>query len=96
MANLKLDLLNKIKNEQYYEEMELVRLAQEPNMNYKEKIDSMSNRLAKIASLNAQIGLAEKYFQEPVPPQQVAPQNAPVNAPQGQSTQVHQGQTHGE
>ncbi len=92
MANLKLDLVNKLNNDKYYEELELVRLAQDPNTNYKEKIDAMSYRLQNLALLNAQIGLVGQYFQEPAP--QVAPQGEPVQeAPKGQ---VHQGQTHGE
>ena len=91
MANLKLDLINKLNNDKYYEELELVRLAQDPNTNYKEKIDAMAYRLGELALLNAQLGLVNQYFQEP-------PQTAPANvlaqgAPAGQ---VHQGQTHGE
>lgn len=96
MANLKLDLLNKLRNDKYYEELELVRLAQDPNTNYKEKIDAMSYKLANISLLNAQMGLAEQYFQEPAPaPQANAPQGAPVQqgAPAGI---VHPGQTFGE
>jgi hypothetical protein len=95
MADLKLDLLNKLKNDKYYEELELVRLAQDPNMNYKEKIDAMAYKLANISLLNAQIGLAEQYFQAPAPtatPQQGAPvpqQGAPAGI-------VHPGQTFGE
>ena len=38
MANLKLDLINKLNNDKYYEELELVRLAQDPNTNYKENL----------------------------------------------------------
>jgi hypothetical protein len=92
MANLKLDLLNKLRNDKYYEELELVRLAQDPNMYYKEKIDRMSDRLASISLLNSQMGLAEQYFQEPAPVATTA--GAPViNQPAGQ---VHPGQTHGE
>ncbi len=92
MANLKLDLLNKLRNDKYYEELELVRLASDPNMNYKEKIDLMDYKLQNIAMINAKMGLAEQYFQEPQQPQgQPAPQSAP--APVGH---VHQGQTHGE
>jgi hypothetical protein len=104
MANLKLDLLNKINNKKYFEEMELVRLAQDPNMNYERKIDSITSILGSIALLNVQLGGIESYFQEPAPQpqgQQVqqapAPQEAP--APQVQQApagQVHQGQTHGE
>jgi len=85
MANLKLDLVNNLNNEKYYEEIELIRLAQEPNMNYKEKIESMKNRLLSISMLNSSLGLVEQYFQEPV---QAAPQAAPATpqaAPNGQS-----------
>jgi len=99
MANLKLDLLNKLRNDKYYEELELVRLAQEPNMHYKEKIDSMQNRLAALSLLNAEMGLVEQYFQEPVPaPQEGAPVGAPQGAPvvEAPKGQVHPGQTHGE
>lgn len=90
MANLKLDLLNKLRNDKYYAEIELVRLASDPNMKYDWKIAEMTGKLNEIALINSSLGLAEQYFQEPV----AAPQGAPVaNAPQGQ---VHQGQTHGE
>lgn len=96
MANLKLDLLNKLNNDKFYEELELVRLAGDPNTNYREKIDAMSFRLSNIAVLNAQLGLVNQYFQEP------APVAAPA-APEGQvpvggqpAGKVHQGQTHGE
>jgi len=95
MANLKLDLINKLNNDKYYEELELVRLAQDPNTNYKEKIDAMSFQLESLAILNAQLGLVNQYFQEPAAQAEQVPVNAaPVqNAPAGQ---VHQGQTHGE
>jgi len=95
MANLKLDLLNKLRNDKYYAEIELVRLAQDPNCNYHNKITDMQYKLNDIALLNASLGLAETYFQEPV----AAPAPSPVggapvtNAPAGQ---VHPGQTHGE
>ena len=95
MANLKLDLINKLNNDKYYEELELVRLAQDPNTNYKEKIDAMSYRLANLAVLNAQLGLVGQYFQEPAPVAEQTPvAAAPV--PQAPAGQVHQGQTHGE
>jgi hypothetical protein len=95
MANLKLDLLNKLRTDKYYAEIELVRLAQDPNCNYLFKISDMQQKLNEIALINASLGLAEQYFQEPAPA--AAPTTAPtgpvVNAPQGQ---VHPGQTHGE
>ena len=97
MANLKLDLLNKINNDKYFEELELVRLASDPNMNYQNKIDWMSNSLREIAIFNAQLGLVEEYFKESSKPATKSdiddsPQTtiAPPVAP------AHQGQSHGE
>ena len=99
MANLKLDLLNKLKNDKYYEELELVRLASEPNMNYKAKINEMSFTLKEIAMLNTQMGLVEQYFQD-APQEQPQAQQAPQGQPQAQQApqqpKTHQGQTHGE
>jgi len=86
MANLKLDLLNKLRNDKYYTELELVRLAQDPNMNYAWKIGKMKIKLDKLSLLNSDMGLVEQYFQEPAP---VAAQAPPAG-------QVHPGQTHGE
>ena len=96
MANLKVDLVNKLRNDKYYEELELVRLAGDPNTNYKEKIEEMSIKLENIAILNAQMGLVEQYFQEPQQQAQpqVMPEQVPVGAPP--ASRVHQGQTHGE
>jgi hypothetical protein len=96
MADLKKDLLNDLMNSKYYAEMELVRLAQEPNMNYKKKIKEMKFKLKKLGLLNAEIGLVGQYFQEPLagassPSQGTA--NTVTNPPAGQ---VHPGQTHGE
>ena len=98
MPNLKLDLLNKLKNDKYYEELELIRLAADPNMNYAEKIELMDEILADIAILNAQMGLVDFYFQEQPMQQQVPPQQVPVGQPMPQQPkgQVHNGQTHGE
>lgn len=90
MANLKLDLLNKINNEKYYKEMELVRLAQEPNMNYEEKVSKMDKLLDFISVANIKLGLIEQYFAEP----QKNVTQVPVN--QQPAGHVIQGQTHGE
>jgi hypothetical protein len=87
MANLKLDLINKINNDKYFEELELVRLAQDANMNYREKVELMGISLETLALLEAKLGLIEKYFQEPV--NTSAPQKAPVG-------QTFNGQSHGE
>lgn len=95
MANLKLDLVNKLNNEKYYEEIELIRLAGDANMCYKEKMVEMSERLEDIAMLNAQLGLIEQYFKEPAPQNVPAPEGekAVKPAPQGQA---HNGQSHAE
>jgi hypothetical protein len=96
MANLKLDLINKLNNDKYYEELELVRLAQDPNTNYKEKIDQMGYKLQNLAILNAQLGLVNQYFQEPVPQAAAGAPVAPAPQAGAPAGQVHQGQTHGE
>ena len=99
MPNLKLDLINELNNKKMYAELELVRLAQEPNMHYKTKIDSMQLELEILAVLNAKLGLVEEYFKEPVAPQGVPappPQQEPVAAPAAPQGKVHQGQSHGE
>ena len=98
MANLKLDLVNKLNNEKYYDEIELIRLAGDPNMNYKFKMDDMSDKLKNIALVNAQLGLVEQYFQEPAPQNAPAPvqADAPVAEKAQPEGQVHGGQSHGE
>lgn len=84
MANLKVDLLNELKNDKMYAEIELIRLASDPAMNYKNKIEKLTDVLKEIALLNQEIGLAEMYFQEPV----AAPAPAPVPAaPEASVTQ---------
>lgn len=62
MANLKVDFINKITNDKYFAELELARLAQEPNMNYKEKIDKMDILLEEIFLSNAKIELITKQY----------------------------------
>ena len=101
MANLKLDLINKLNNEKFYAELELVRLAQEPNMSYRTKIDSMNLELEILALTNAKLGLVDQYFQEPAPqaapaPQQEAPAPAAQPVAEKPAGKVHQGQSHGE
>ena len=98
MANLKLDLINKLNNEKFYAELELVRLAQEPNMKYKEKITLMEVELETLALANAKLGLVEQYFQEPAAPQAAPPPEQPqvAPAPEAPKGKVHQGQSHGE
>lgn len=92
MANLKFDLLNRLKSDKYYEELELVRLASDPNMNYRDKIDNMVLSLEKIVVVNAQMGLVEQYFQDA--PQEKQPSQQQQTIPE--TPNKHQGQTHGE
>lgn len=98
MADLKVDLLNKLRNDKYFAEIELGRLAADPTMNYKEKIELMDGKLAEIALLNSEMALAEQYFQDPNQQQQVQMPPMQGGAPVQQQPQghVHPGQTHGE
>jgi hypothetical protein len=90
MADLKKDLLNDLMNKKYYAELELVRLAADPNMKYKMKIDEMQVKLTEISLLNAELGLVGQYFQD-------APSVTPPAPASVQPTgHVHPGQTHGE
>lgn len=93
MANVKQDLMNKLGTEKYYAELELGRLAADPNMNYEEKIINMAFKLERIAVLNGQLGLANQYFPD-APAVVAAPAVAPAAA--AQPAVVHPGQTFGE
>ncbi len=96
MANLKQDLVNDLGNEKYYSELELARLAADPNMNYKCKVDTMAALLKNLASVDLATQLIGKYFPEEQQAQAPAPQvEAPV-AEQPQQPAPHQGQTHAE
>ena len=90
MANLKIDLVNNLNNEKYYGELEVIRLAQDPNINYKTKLDEISFELGKIAMVNAKLGIAQQFFQDEQPPQK-----QPVIAPPPVQ-QKSNGQTHSE
>lgn len=93
MANLKVDLLNELRNQKYFGEIELMRLAADPTMNYKEKIAEIDGVLLDISLVNQKIGLAEMYFQEPAAAP--APQaNPSVTQPPAPATLP--GQSHGE
>lgn len=64
MRNLKIDLINNLRNNKYYEELELVRLAQDQNSNYKIKISEITETLKRILVIEGTIELVEKYFLE--------------------------------
>ena len=89
MANLKQDLMNNLGNEKYYDEIELARLAQEPNMSYKEKISKMVDVLKNIQSVDFATQLVGKYFQEPAPQEQGAITNQPQSSGKPQPGQTH-------
>lgn len=90
MANLKLDLINKLNDIKFYAELELVRLAREENMNYKDKINGMDEELNTLAFVEIKLSLVEKYFQEPAQQQPPAQQQAPVQADAEQPLQMQQ------
>ena len=70
MGSLKIDIVNKLTNDKYFEELELVRLSEEPHIEYKKKIDLMDVVLTNIALINIKLGLLEQYFREPKPKQE--------------------------
>lgn len=97
MANLKLDLINEINKRKFYDEIELIRLAQDPNMNYENKIQLMKIQLERLAITNLQGGLVDQYFQDAPQQQAPAPANVPAPAPEAKpQAKAHQGQSHGE
>lgn len=81
MANLKQDVLNNLGNEKYYSELELARLANDPNISHKVKVESMAMTLKELGKIDVATQLVEKYFQE---------------QPQQQTTNVQSGQSHSE
>jgi hypothetical protein len=98
---LKNDLLNEIKNDKYFAEMELNRLAQSIDIPYREKIAYMSKVLSEIDSANKKMDLVRVYFgDEPV--QRTANMPAPAPAPEVENPQPVaprkpiEGQSHGE
>jgi hypothetical protein len=93
-VNLKVDLINQLGTKKFYAEIELGRLAGDPNMNYKEKIDLMECKLGEIALVNGEMALAQQYFPDPAPaaPDQVKTDPASVVKP----TTLLPGQSHGE
>jgi len=93
MANLKKDLVNNLGNDKYYSELELARLASDPNMNYKQKVNEMSLILKEIASLDLATQLIGKYFPEE---QQVTDQGDAQQGSQPSQPKPHPGQTHAE
>lgn len=64
MGDIKIDLLNKISNDKYFEELELIRLSNDQHIIYKKKIDLMDAVLTKIALINIKLALIEQYFRE--------------------------------
>lgn len=92
MANLKQDLLNYLGNEKYYDELELARLAGDPNTNYKEKVKKMVDVLKNISALEMSSQLVGRYFQKE------EPANGNVDPSKAEQPQQPQqpGQTHTE
>ncbi len=74
MADLKIDLINKLGNDKYYAELELARLANDSNIPYQIKIDDMIHQLNNISKINSNIELIDLYFRVPV---EVVPEVVP-------------------
>lgn len=65
MGDIRVDLVNKLSNDKYFEELELVRLSNDSTIKYKKKINLMDKTLNNIALINIKLGLIEQYFREP-------------------------------
>lgn len=81
MADLKTDLLQEVGRKKYLAEMELVRLANDGNINYEHKLKDLATLMGEIAVLNAQGELINQYFQE-AQPEGGEPEGEPVQ-PEG-------------
>lgn len=79
-VNLKNDLLNKLTVDRQFKEVEFVRLANEPNMNYEDKINSMLFYAKEMATIDLQLNVINFYFKDQT--QQTA---QPAPAQNGQS-----------
>lgn len=64
MGDIRVDIVNKLSNDKYFEELELVRLSKDTTINYKKKIKLMDKTLTNIALINIKLGLIEQYFRE--------------------------------
>ena len=90
MANLKADLLNELRNQKYYSEMELLRLAQDPTMKYRDKVLDIDEVLGEVALINQKLALAEAYFQNPEQPVEQPPVDVPQAPQEGPTPEMLQ------
>lgn len=79
---LQTDLVNKLTNDKFYKEIELQRLASEPNMNYETKINEMLSIIELISIIDSKLALIEKYFGNRPEKELTTPE---ANLPQGQT-----------
>jgi len=104
MANLKQDLLNDLGNEKFYAELELMRLAQDPNMNYREKVTNIKEIFEIISKADLGVQLVGKYFPEQAAPDVVTEKGPASKEPASkepaskkpEETKPLPGQSHGE
>lgn len=64
MIDVKVDLLNKIKMDKYYEEKDLIRIAKNNQISHRKKIEKLDEIFKNIALLNNKLILVEQYFIE--------------------------------
>lgn len=61
---IKKDLLGSITDDKYYQEAELLRLVENEDIPYREKINKISSLLEKIALTNTKLQLVQQYFKK--------------------------------
>lgn len=60
--NLKIDIDNNLRNQKYYEELELLRLATSNILKYEDRISLIIECLNKISNIDKTLVLSDKYF----------------------------------
>lgn len=60
--NLKIDIDNNLRNQKYYEELELLRLATSDILKYEDRISLIIECLNKISNIDKTLVLSDKYF----------------------------------
>lgn len=78
MANLKVDIINKISNDKYFAELELQRLLDSNDISHQNKIERMVEQFSKIENYNSSIKLVGFYLrsQDETPQQEMSAESA--------------------
>lgn len=62
---MKFDLIESLRNDKYYAEMELTRLLNQDNYSYKDRIELIKETLKDVVLIDSSISLIEQIFTKP-------------------------------